>query len=236
MMWKNVKAIWEIRKKEFFLYLSMTAIMWIFGNLISGAMKAGAQLPEVLPFATMLSVFGGVIMCVIGFGTDVFYGYDFFLRFCHTRKEFFISSGVVAFFQSLAMVILLRIFLELQMLISHSLFDGPGATRQLETAVKIFSGYVSLPWMPVYALLITGLSCAGGAFVHRFRTRGPWFLVFMWLLLAIVLPKVVQTSWFHYGAGKILQTAMPLQLLAGLIAGGVLYLAGALGLRKARVN
>ena len=62
------------------------------------------------------------------------------------------------------------------------------------------------------------------------------FLVFMWLLLAIVLPKVVQTSWFHYGAGKILQTAMPLQLLAGLIAGGVLYLAGALGLRKARVN
>ena len=181
-------------------------------------------------------VFGGVIMCVIGFGTDVFYGYDFFLRFCHTRKEFFISSGVVAFFQSLAMVILLRIFLELEMLISHSLFDGPGATRQLETAVKIFSGYVSLPWMPVYALLITGLSCAGGAFVHRFRTRGPWFLVFMWLLLAIALPKVVQTSWFHYGAGKILQTAMPLQLLAGLIAGGVLYLAGALGLRKARVN
>ena len=175
-------------------------------------------------------------MCVIGFGTDVFYGYDFFLRFCHTRKEFFISSGVVAFFQSLAMVILLRIFLELEMLISHSLFDGPGATRQLETAVKIFSGYVSLPWMPVYALLIAGLSCAGGAFVHRFRTRGPWFLVFMWLLLAIALPKVVQTSWFHYGAGKILQTAMPLQLLAGLIAGGVLYLAGALGLRKARVN
>ena len=143
---------------------------------------------------------------------------------------------MVAFFQSLAMVILLRIFLELEMLISHSLFDGPGATRQLEMAVKIFSGYVSLPWMPVYALLITGLSCAGGAFVHRFRTRGPWFLVFMWLLLAIALPKVVQTSWFHYGAGKILQTAMPLQLLAGLIAGGVLYLAGALGLRKARVN
>lgn len=199
MMWKNVKAIWEIRKKEFFLYLSMTAIMWIFGNLISGAMKAGVQLPEVLPFATMLSVFGGVIMCVIGFGTDVFYGYDFFLRFCHTRKEFFISSGVVSFFQSLAMVILLRIFLELEM-------------------------------------LITGLSCAGGAFVHRFRTRGPWFLVFMWFLLAIALPKAMQTSWFHYGVGKILQTAMPLQLLDGLIVGGVLYLAGILGLRKARVN
>ena len=131
MMWKNVKAIWEIRKKEFFLYLSMTAIMWIFGNLISGAMKAGTQLPEVLPFATMLALFGGVIMCVIGFGTDVFYGYDFFLRFCHTRKEFLISSGVVSFFQSLAMVILLRIFLELEMLISHSLFDGPGATGRV---------------------------------------------------------------------------------------------------------
>ena len=236
MMWKNVKAIWEIREKEFFLYLSMTAIMWIFGNLISGAMKAGVQLPEVLPFATMLAVFGGVIMCVIGFGTDVFYGYDFFLRFCHTRKEFLISSGVVTFLESLAMVILLKIFLELEMLISHSLFDGPGATGQLEAAVKIFSRYVSLPWMPVYALLITGLSCAGGAFVHRFRTRGPWFLVFMWFLLAIALPKAMQTSWFHYGAGEILQTAMPLQLLTGLIVGGALYLAGILGLRKARVN
>ena len=236
MMWKNVKAIWEIREKEFFLYLSMTAIMWIFGNLISGAMKAGTQLPEVLPFATMLALFGGVIMCVIGFGTDVFYGYDFFLRFCHTRKEFLISSGVVTFLESLVMVLLLKIFLELEMVISHSLFHGPGATGQLEAAVKIFSGYVSLPWMPVYALLITGLSCAGGAFVHRFRTRGPWFLVFMWFLLAIALPKAMQTSWFHYGVGKILQTAMPLQLLTGLIVGGALYLAGILGLRKARVN
>lgn len=87
-MGKNVKAIWEIRKKEFFLYLSMTAIMWIFGNLISGAMKAGVQLPEVLPFATMLSVFGGVIMCVIGFGTDVFYGYDFSCGFVIPERNF----------------------------------------------------------------------------------------------------------------------------------------------------
>ena len=236
MMWKNVKAIWKIRRKEFFLYLSITGLMWLFGILFSGAMKAGSQLPEVLPFATMLAAFGGVIMCVIGFGTDVFYGYDFFLRFCHTRKEFFLSSGVVAFFQSLAMVILLRIFLELEMLISHSLFDSPGATRQLETAVKIFSGYVSLPWLPVYALLITGLSCAGGAFVHRFRTRGGWLLVFAWFLLAISVPAMAQTPWFHHTAEEISERAMPLQLLAGLLIGGGLYLAGILGLRKSRVS
>ena len=235
-MWKNVKAIWKIRKKEFLFYLFMTGIMWIFGNLLSGAMKAGGQLPEVLPFATMLAVFGGVIMCVIGFGTDVFYGYDFFLRFCHTRKEFLTSSGVVTFLQSLAMVILLKIFLELEMVISHGLFSGSEATRQLEAAIKILSGYVSLPWLPVYALLITGLSCAGGAFVHRFRTRGPWILVLLWILLAAAFPRLTETSWFHETAEGIWKTAMALQFLSGLLAGAILYLAGALGLGKARVN
>ena len=61
--------------------------------LFSGAMKAGAQLPEALPFAAMLAVFGGVIMCVIGFGTDVFFGYDFFLRFLPYEK------GISLFFR-----------------------------------------------------------------------------------------------------------------------------------------
>lgn len=127
MMWKNIKAVWKIRRKEFFLYLSITGLMWLAGILFSGAMKAGGQIPEALPFAAMMAVFGGVIMCVIGFGTDVFFGYDFFLRFSHTRKEFLFSSSAVVFLQSLAMVILLKIFLELEMLVSHSLFDGPGA-------------------------------------------------------------------------------------------------------------
>lgn len=236
MMWKNMKAVWKIRRKEFFLYLSITGLMWLAGILFSGAMKAGGQIPEALPFAAMMAVFGGVIMCVIGFGTDVFFGYDFFLRFSHTRKEFLLSSGAVVFLQSLVMVILLKIFLELEMLVSHSFFGGPGVAGRLETVADIFSRYVSIPWLPVYALLITGLSCAGGAFIHRFRTRGSWLLVFAWLLLAIALPKAMQTSWFRYGVGEILEAAMPLQLLIGLLIGGFLYLAGALGLRKAGVN
>ena len=235
-MWKNVRAIWKIRRSEFILYLSLTGIAWLFGNLFSGFMKDGNQFPEVLPFATMLAVICGMMMCVIGFGTDVFYGYDFFLRFCHTRKEFLTSSGVVTFLQSLAMVILLKIFLELEMVISHGLFSGSEATRQLEAAIKILSGYVSLPWLPVYALLITGLSCAGGAFVHRFRTRGPWILVLLWILLAAAFPRLTETSWFHETAEGIWKTAMALQLLSGLLAGAILYLAGALGLGKARVN
>ena len=119
-MWKNVRAIWKIRRSEFILYLSLTGIAWLFGNLFSGFMKDGNQFPEVLPFATMLAVICGMMMCVIGFGTDVFYGYDFFLRFCHTRKEFLLSSGAVTFLQSLIMVVVLKIFLELEMLISHS--------------------------------------------------------------------------------------------------------------------
>lgn len=235
-MWKNVRAIWKIRRSEFILYLSLTGIAWLFGNLFSGFMKDGNQFPEVLPFATMLAVICGMMMCVIGFGTDVFYGYDFFLRFCHTRKEFLLSSGVVTFLQSLIMVVVLKIFLELEMLISHSLFSGSPATGQMETAVEIFSRYVSLPWLPVYALLITGLSCAGGAFIHRFRTRGGWILVLLWLLFTMVLSRIIQMPWFLEGAWNIAKTAMALQLLFGLLIGGILYLAGALGLRKARVN
>lgn len=235
-MWKNVKAIWKIRRKEFFLYLSITGIMWIFGNLFSGAMKAGMQLSGTLPFATMLAVFGSIIMCVMGFGTDVFYGYDFYLRFGHTRKEFLFVSGIVTFFQSLIMVMELKIFLELEMLISHSLFFGSPGTRQMETAVSIILGYVSVPWLPVYGLLITGLSCAGGAFIHRFQTRGGWILVFLWVLAAGVLPKIIQTPWFHEVAGSILKTDMVLQLFFGALIGGVLYLAGVFGLRKAGVN
>ena len=235
-MWKSVRALWKIRKKEFYIYISLTGIVWIFGNLFTGAMKAGTQLPGALPFATMLAAFGGIIMCVIGFGTEVFYGYDFYLRFGHTRKEFLLSSGAVTFLQSLIMVVVLKIFLELEMLISHSLFSGSPATGQMETAVEIFSRYVSLPWLPVYALLITGLSCAGGAFIHRFRTRGGWILVLLWLLFTMVLSRIIQMPWFLEGAWDIAKTAMALQLLFGLLIGVILYLAGALGLRKARVN
>ena len=107
---------------------------------------------------------------------------------------------------------------------------------QMETAVEIFSRYVSLPWLPVYALLITGLSCAGGAFIHRFRTRGGWILVLLWLLFTMVLSRTIRMPWFLEGARDIAKTAMALQLLFGLLIGGILYLAGALGLRKARVN
>mgnify|MGYP005776485059 FL=1 len=235
-MWKSVRALWKIRKKEFYIYISLTGIVWIFGNLFTGAMKAGTQLPGALPFATMLAAFGGIIMCVIAFGTEVFYGYDFYLRFGHTRKEFLFVSGIVTFFQSLIMVVELKIFLELEMLISHSLFSGSPGTRQLETAISIFSDYVSIPWLPVYGLLITGLSCAGGAFIHRFHTRGGWILVFLWLLAAGVLPKIIQTPWFHEAAGNILKTAMVIQLFFGALIGGALYLAGVFGLRKAGVN
>ena len=134
------------------------------------------------------------------------------------------------------MVVELKIFLELEMLISHSLFSGSPGTRQLETAISIFSDYVSIPWLPVYGLLITGLSCAGGAFIHRFHTRGGWILVFLWLLAAGVLPKIIQTPWFHEAAGNILKTAMVIQLFFGALIGGALYLAGVFGLRKAGVN
>lgn len=38
-MWENIMALWKIRKGEFALYLSMTGIIWLFGNLFSGLMK-----------------------------------------------------------------------------------------------------------------------------------------------------------------------------------------------------
>ena len=142
---EECKSYLEDQKERIYFISFFDRNCLAFWKSVSGFMKDGNQFPEVLPFATMLAVICGMMMCVIGFGTDVFYGYDFFLRFCHTRKEFLLSSGAVTFLQSLIMVVVLKIFLELEMLISHSLFSGSPATGQMETAVEIFSRYVSLP-------------------------------------------------------------------------------------------
>ena len=40
---EKCKSHLEDQKKGFLFYLFMTGIMWIFGNLLSGAMKAGGQ-------------------------------------------------------------------------------------------------------------------------------------------------------------------------------------------------
>lgn len=134
------------------------------------------------------------------------------------------------------MATVLKILLETEMMISHSLFDGTSTTSQFEKAVRIFSGYVSVPWLPVYALLIAGFSCAGGAFVHRFRIRGAWILVLMCLLCVMGIPKIFHQSWFYEITERIMGVVMVGQLLLGIFIGFFLYLAGALGLRNAGVN
>ena len=62
------------------------------------------------------------------------------------------------------MVLLLKIFLELEMVVSHSLFDGPGAAGRLEAAADI-----------VFQVCISPLAAGICSADHRVVLRGRGF-------------------------------------------------------------
>lgn len=231
-MWKTVKRTWKLWINEFGGYTAIAAGIWIIGMIFAGILRIGGDFPGKFAFGTMMAALCGIFMCIFGFGASVFTGFDFALWFGSTRRDFLISAGIVNFLDSVLLLAVLKIFLELEMWISRTLFPSSWGIGGMEEVIKVLKPYGSVLWIPVYALLITGLSFAGGAFVHRFRTRGAQILVFIWLISFILISRLSQYPAFVEIFRSFIGLHMAVQILLGLVLGGVLYGAGLLGLRK----
>lgn len=236
-MRREIGKEWRLRRRDLLFFAVVSALVWIVGILLQMLVVKALGNPRVVPLASIMTTVCMAGMSCMGFGADWVYNFDLALSFGRTRKRFLLYSSIVYFLCNVILLLEMKIFLEAELLFWKGGFLRLEAEKSIGDLLmsQIAASYTSIAWIPAYGALLTGIACAGGAVVHRFRGKGGAVLLLLWFVMCLLIPKSEVSAQVTRVLSFYGSLSMSLQFLLVLLLGLSVWAIGAFSMRKGRV-
>lgn len=230
-MGKSLFAEWKLKLSDMSIYAGIIAVLFVVGMGIQHII--GKHRGQFF-MGTNMALFAMIFIAWFSFLIDFYMGFHLAVSYGRTRKNFLLSVIPVYAAYGFLFMAEVRLLAELERIIL-------GLTGEGDVPQWFHSSYISLGWLFLYAVLLTGIAVSIGTIVCRFKEKG---IAALFVLLFLV-PFLKKAGWVSERAVRIVcQSGFQMfQTWNPALQGGILLAAGVLlcvvpfaGLRKARVN
>lgn len=224
---KSVIQEWKVRRKDFCISAGILAGVWAAGMILAYVLRVYCEQENSLIAGSMLAAAALVGTILFGFGADFLMTYDLAAGFGKPRKKFLKNVFAVYFTNGILFALEVRLLLEGEIFIGKLLYPG---TEILHPD----SVYLSLPWIFILIVLLTGLAVFGGMIVHKFRAKAVVALLILWLMICLEIRG--ETTISRAAIEGFFDLTVEKQLLMTALVGITALTSAALAMKKEPVR